>query len=58
MSLIEFTKTIRGVRHPNGSSKALSCQAVPKPGPDVRESPSFWYFAWPIAFNRFASVSA
>ena len=28
------------------------------PGPLVRGSPSFWYFACPIARSRLASVSA
>jgi len=58
MSLIEFTNTLRGFRHRNGSAEASSCTVTPNPGPLVRGSPSRWYFAWPIAFSRFASRSA
>jgi len=58
MSLIEFTNTLRGVRHRSGSVSASSCMVTPNPGPLVRGSPSRWYLAWPIAFSRFASVSA
>jgi hypothetical protein len=31
---------------------------MPKPGPLVRGSPSFWYFADPMAFSRLASDNA
>jgi hypothetical protein len=46
------------VRQCNGSVNASSWNVTPKPGPDVRGSPSFWYFADPIAVNRLARVSA
>jgi hypothetical protein len=49
---------MRGSRHRNGKSSVSECTATPKPGPDVRGSPSVWYFALPIAFNRFAKVNA
>src|SRR5487761_597674 len=57
-SLMLFTKTLRGVRHRSGSSSTSTCIVMPNPGPLVRGSPSCWYFAWPIAFSRLASVSA
>jgi len=57
-SLMELTKTIRGVRHFNGWSSELGCMVTAKPGPDVRGSPSFWYFSAPIAFRRFDRVRA
>ncbi|GGU11136.1 hypothetical protein GCM10010272_65260 [Streptomyces lateritius] len=55
---IEFTNTVRGLFHPYGTSRASGCRVTSNPGPDVRGSPSFWYFAAPIAFNRFAKVRA
>jgi len=55
---IELTNTTRGSRHRNGAVKVCSWVATPNPGPLVRGSPSFWYFADPIPFNRFANVSA
>jgi hypothetical protein len=58
MSLIELTNTLRGARQRNGSVMAISWTVTPKPGPLVRKSPSFWYFADPIAFSRLAMVSA
>jgi hypothetical protein len=57
-SLIELTNTSRGSRHRNGRLRSPSWRATPKPGPEVRGCPSVWYFADPIAFRRFASVSA
>jgi hypothetical protein len=58
MSDMLFTNTLRGVRQRSGSVIASSWTVTPKPGPDVRGSPSFWYFAEPMAFNRLASFSA
>src|SRR5437764_610767 len=43
---------------PRGTRSASGCTVRPKPGPEVRGSPSFWYFADPMALSRFASVSA
>jgi hypothetical protein len=57
-SLMLLTKTSRGVRQVYGSSSASGWTVIPKPGPDVRGSPSCWYFSAPIAFSRLASVSA
>jgi hypothetical protein len=57
-SLMLFTNTLRGFRHRSGSDSTSACIVTPNPGPLVRESPSRWYFAWPIAFSRLASVSA
>jgi hypothetical protein len=39
-SLMLFTKTLRGVRHRNGSSSTSACMVTPNPGPLVRGSPS------------------
>jgi hypothetical protein len=55
-SLIELTNTIRGSRYRNGRLRSPSWRETPKPGPEVRGSPSVWYFADPIAFRRFASA--
>jgi hypothetical protein len=52
------TKQTLGLRHRSGSGSASGCGATPNPGPEVRGSPSVWYFACPIAFSRLASVSA
>ncbi|SIN29052.1 Uncharacterised protein [Mycobacteroides abscessus subsp. abscessus] len=57
-SAIEFTNTTRELRHRRGSSNACGCTVTPKPGPDVRGSPSVWYFSEPIALSRFARVIA
>ncbi len=52
------TKQTLGLRQRSGSVRTSSCNATPNPGPDVRGSPSVWYFAWPIAFSRLARVRA
>ncbi len=52
------TNTTLGLRHLSGLVSTSSCMATPNPGPLVRGSPSVWYFAWPIAFSRPASVRA
>ena len=52
------TKTFRGLRHLSGSSSASGWSVTPNPGPEVRGSPSVWYFGWPIAFSRLANVRA
>jgi len=55
---IESTNTSRGSRQLPGMCKAFGCTVTANPGPDVRGSPSCWYFGWPIAFRRPASASA
>jgi hypothetical protein len=57
-SLMESTNTSRGVRHVYGKTSASGCTVIPKPGPEVRASPSFWYFGAPMAFRRLARVNA
>jgi len=57
-SFIEFTNTLRGVRHRSGTASVSACTVTPNPGPLVRGSPSRWYLGWPIAFSRLAIVSA
>jgi hypothetical protein len=57
-SLIELTKIICDDRHRRGTFNAARCTVSPKPGPDVRGSPSRWYFADPIACNRAANANA
>lgn len=57
-SLIEFTNATRGERQVYGSDSASGWIVSPNPGPDVRGSPSAWYFSLPIALSRFDSVSA
>jgi hypothetical protein len=57
-SLMLLTKTSLGVRQVYGKSRASEWTVIPKPGPDVRGSPSFWYFSAPIAFSRLARVKA
>ena len=57
-SLMLLTKTSLGVRHVYGKSRASGWTVIPKPGPDVRGSPSFWYFSAPMAFSRLASANA
>jgi hypothetical protein len=41
-----------------GTDNAAGCTVTANPGPELRGSPSRWYLADPIAFNRFASLSA
>jgi len=55
---IELTKIIRGAAHRRGTSSAAGCTVSPNPGPEVRGSPSRWYFADPIALSRPANVNA
>ena len=55
---IELTNTTRGSRHRNGAASVASWVVTPNPGPDVRGSPSFWYFADPMLLSRFANVRA
>src|SRR5437667_8712797 len=57
-SLMELTKTTRGSRHRYGNARSDSWTVTPNPGPDVRGSPSAWYLADPIAFNRLARANA
>jgi hypothetical protein len=52
------TKTFLGLRQRSGSSSASGCNVTPNPGPDVRGSPSVWYFDCPMALSRPASVRA
>jgi hypothetical protein len=58
ISLLELTNTVHGCRQRIGRASVSGCTATPKPGPEVRGSPSAWYFALPIAFNRFAKINA
>ena len=55
---MESTNTSRGVRHVCGKTSASGCTVIPKPGPEVRASPSFWYFGAPMALRRLARVNA
>ena len=57
-SLIELTKTVLGAAHRFGRSRASGWRVRPKPGPEVRGSPSRWYFGMPMAFSRFDRVRA
>jgi hypothetical protein len=57
-SLMELTKTVVGFRQRSGSVSASGWTASPKPGPEVRGSPSVWYLAWPMPLRRFAKVIA
>ena len=57
-SLMLLTNTSRGVRQVYGSCSASGWMVIPKPGPEVRGSPSCWYLAAPMALSRLASVSA
>jgi len=38
------TNTTLGLRHRSGSASTASCMATLNPGPEVRGSPSVWYF--------------
>jgi hypothetical protein len=53
-----LTKTSLAVRQAYGKSRASEWTVIPKPGPDVRGSPSFWYFTASMAFSRLARVKA
>ena len=57
-SLMLLTNTSRGVCQVYGSRSASGWTVIPKPGPEVRGSPSFLYFSAPIAFSRLARVKA
>jgi hypothetical protein len=57
-SLIEFTKMRRGFFQRSGSVRASGWTVRPKPGPEVRGSPSFWYLACPMPLRRLAMVRA
>src|SRR6266568_1378865 len=50
--------TSLGSRHRRGMLSASGCTVAANPGPDVRGSPSFWYFGWPIALSRRAMARA
>lgn len=55
---MELTNTSRGVLHRRGASSVSGWVVTANPGPEVRGSPSRWYFAEPMALSRRASVSA
>ena len=57
-SLMELTKMTLGDFQPSGAASVSGCSVSAKPGPLVFGSPSFWYFAWPIARSRFDRVNA
>jgi hypothetical protein len=51
-------KDVAGLAPAERLQQRLGWRATPNPGPEVRGSPSVWYFGWPIAFSRLASVAA
>jgi hypothetical protein len=55
---IESTNTSLGWRQLRGMLSACGWTVTANPGPEVRGSPSFWYFGWPIAFSRRARAKA
>jgi hypothetical protein len=55
---MELTNTRLGLRHSSGMLSAPGWAVRAKPGPEVRGSPSFWYFAEPMALSRLAIVRA
>jgi len=57
-SLMLLTKIRSGWCKPCGVVRVSGCSVSPNPGPEVRGSPSTWYFADPIALSRRAIVRA
>jgi hypothetical protein len=53
-----LTNTVRGTRQLYGSRSAEEWVVTPKPGLEVRGSPSDGYFSVPMALSRLASLRA